>query len=90
MPIKKIKPPRLVQWAQSNIPIYEKSFEMVNLAHFEKLGIQYDVWKENVRRNTYTHGRCPGGRKGRCHHCDTIGAASKEYWDFFDNGGMIV
>lgn len=82
--MKKYPAPRLIQYTESNHPFYKKGFELVNVAHFEKAGIQYDVWRENVRRNDYTHGRCPGGRKGKpyyCVHCQTIEAATKAVED---------
>ena len=84
--------PRMIQYAESNHPFYKRGVELVDTAYaMEKDGkvFSYDTQYWWVGRDEDSHGRCSGGKKD-CHHCDTIGAASKEYWDFFDNGGMIV
>lgn len=87
MKMKKFPAPRLFQYAESNHQFYKKRFELIDTACFSESGISYGY--EAIRNNS-THGRCPGGRKGSCHHCQTIGKASKEYWDFWDNGGIIL
>ena len=71
-----IEPPRLIQYADSNHPFYKKGIKLVNAAYASKLGISYDsYWKEI--RSEDTHGRCSGKFPKKCHHCQTIEAATK-------------
>ena len=67
------EPPRLIQYAESNWPFYEKGAAIVRAAIFYK-GLDYGFGFNNSGRTPDSHGRCSGGKKD-CHHCQTIDAA---------------
>ena len=81
-----VEPPRLIQYAESNHPFYKKGIELVDAAYDSKLGVSYGLL---VIRGNDTHGRCSGGREKYCHHCQTIGAAVKEYWDYWEGADVV-